>query len=76
MSGLALGALICFLQMQYGLIRFDTGTTFVVNAYPVVMQWGDFVLILLTVTGISLFSALFPASKITSKYLQLTTQEK
>lgn len=76
MSGLAFGAMVCLLQMKFGLIRFDTGTTFVVNAYPVVMQWGDFVLIFLTVTGISLFSALFPASKITSKYLQLTTQEK
>lgn len=76
LSGLLLGALICFIQMRFGIIKFESGTTFIVNAYPVVMQFSDFMATLATVIIISLFSALFPATRITEKYLSFTQQEK
>ena len=39
LSGLLLGLLLCFLQQRFGLIRMPGN--FIVNAYPVAVQWGD-----------------------------------
>ncbi len=76
LSGLVLGAVICYIQMRFGVIRFETGTSFIINAYPVEMQFTDFIITLATVFVISLFSALFPATRITEKYLSFKQQQK
>jgi lipoprotein-releasing system permease protein len=47
--GMSLGALICFLQMQFGLVSIEGGGSFVVTAYPVSMEVYDFVSVFLTV---------------------------
>ncbi len=75
LSGLLLGALACFLQLRFGLIKFDAEASFVINVYPVEMRLVDFFLTFVTVTLISLFSALFPASRIRKEYLSLESQE-
>jgi lipoprotein-releasing system permease protein len=60
-AGLILGAVICLLQMQFGLIRLGSpGSTFVVDTYPVEMKVIDFVLVFITVIFIGFLAALYP----------------
>lgn len=65
-SGIALGLLVCILQQQFGLIRFGEG--FVVDYYPVVINFFDLGNILLAVTAIGLLAAWYPVNVYTRKY--------
>jgi lipoprotein-releasing system permease protein len=61
--GLLLGLLLCYLQRRYGLIGLgsDTGQAlFVIDAYPVRVEWGDTFLILLTVLVVGCASITYP----------------
>lgn len=52
MIGLTIGLLLCFIQEQFGVIQLGSGAdegTFLVNAYPVCVQFSDILLILSTV---------------------------
>ncbi len=70
--GLLLGSLICVLQMQFGFISLGQGEgTFVVDAYPVVMQALDFIYIFITVCTIGILAAWIPARQISKKYLEV-----
>lgn len=69
-SGLALGAIVCYLQMQFGFVRLgDADSSFVVNAYPVYMQFRDFLMIFITVMVIGLLAAWYPVSNIKKIHL-------
>jgi len=69
-SGLALGAIVCYLQMRFGFVRLgDADSSFVVNAYPVYMQFRDFLMIFLTVMVIGLLAAWYPVSNIKKIHL-------
>lgn len=59
--GMGLGALIVWLQQQFGFITLGSNTTFVVSAYPVAMRAGDFLLVFTTVVVVGLLTALWPA---------------
>ncbi|MFN8308704.1 MAG: FtsX-like permease family protein [Chitinophagales bacterium] len=62
--GVLLGAAFCLLQQKTGFLKLTGGeNSFVVQAYPVVMKWSDFVLAVITVTLISLAAAWFPARR-------------
>ncbi|MCX6250094.1 MAG: FtsX-like permease family protein [Bacteroidetes bacterium] len=64
-SGLILGALICWLQQRYGLVQLGSAdSTFVVKSYPVHMQIRDFLFVLITVTGIGLLATWYPVYNI------------
>ena len=64
-AGLALGALLCWLQMRFGLIRLGSEeSSFVVSAYPVAMKAADFLLVFATVMVIGLLAAWYPAFNI------------
>lgn len=65
-SGIGFGLLTCWLQKQFGLIRFGEG--FVVSWYPVTVQMMDLVYILLAVTAIGLLAAWYPVNVFTRKY--------
>lgn len=65
-SGIALGLLVCWLQQQFGLIRFGEG--FVVDFYPITIKGMDMVNILLAVTTIGLLAAWYPVRVYTKKY--------
>jgi len=57
-SGLLLGAIVCWLQLQYGLIKLGSPeSTFVVSSYPVNMQWPDFIYVCLTVLTIGFLAS-------------------
>ncbi len=65
--GLALGLLLCWLQMEFGLITMSEG--FVVNAYPVKVNSFDIVAITLTVLSIGFIAAWYPVRFLTKKHL-------
>jgi lipoprotein-releasing system permease protein len=63
--GLTVGAIICWLQMRYGFVRLGAeDSSFVINAYPVVMKAIDFFVIFFTVMVIGLLAAIYPVYNI------------
>ena len=67
MAGLILGALICFLQQTFGIIKLENAEAFIVNAYPVSMQAMDFVIVFITVFVIGFAAAWFTSSQLVKK---------
>ncbi len=61
--GLAAGYGLCWAQETYGIIGFGGMSSFIVNAYPVDMQWVDFVLIFILILVLGLLTAWLPARK-------------
>lgn len=59
--GVVLGSLICLGQIYFGWISLPDG--FVITAYPVALEWADFVLVLGTAFVIGLLAAWYPAFK-------------
>jgi lipoprotein-releasing system permease protein len=60
--GLALGVLLCWLQGHYGFITMQLNSA-ISNAYPVKMQWLDFVVTGLIVVLITMVVSYIPASR-------------
>lgn len=56
--GIAVGLLVCFLQARYGLVKLPGN--FVVDAYPVKVQWGDVMLVFVIVAAIGAIMAQLP----------------
>lgn len=64
-TGLLTGAILCWLQIKFGFVRLGAeGSTFVVNAYPVLMKWSDFAVVFVTVMVIGLLASLYPVYNI------------
>lgn len=57
-SGLLLGSIICVLQEQFGLVKLHGG--FIIDAYPVDIQWFDLLVVAITVFLIGAFSSWYP----------------
>ena len=60
--GLVLGVVLCVVQGRYGFISLGMSTS-VVEAYPVKMEWPDFVSTGIAVTLITFVASYFPALK-------------
>ncbi|MEI6455310.1 MAG: FtsX-like permease family protein [bacterium] len=57
-SGLFLGAVICWIQQRFGIIKLGSpDSTFVVSSYPVHMQIPDFIYIFITVMAIGFLAS-------------------
>jgi len=70
LSGLILGFLLCFIQMEFGLIRLGSDpSAFVIPYYPVKMKLLDFVSVFFTVFLIGFVAAWYPVKQISKKYL-------
>lgn len=57
--GLILGLTVCFLQEKFGFITLGDGS-YIINAYPVKIVFGDIFLIMLTVLTIGFIASYFP----------------
>lgn len=67
-SGLVLGLVLCFVQENFGLVKLGVSEgNFIVNAYPVSVEWTDVLIVLLTVVAVGFVSALIPVKKSTKK---------
>jgi len=70
LAGLLLGTTLCWLQMHFGFIQFNEG--YVVDAYPVIMQPVDFIIVFGTVLLIGLFAAWYPVKLFTDRSLGIS----
>lgn len=64
-AGLIIGAIICWVQIRFGLVRLgNANSTFVVNTYPVHMMPLDFMIIFMIVMVTGIFAAWYPVYNI------------
>ena len=65
LTGLILGAGICWVQQRFGLVKLQvSGGSFLIDSYPVSMQFFDFVMVFLTVFFIGLAAVILPVRNI------------
>jgi lipoprotein-releasing system permease protein len=57
--GLLFGALLCLGQQHWGWVRLAEG--FIIQSYPVALKAGDFAVIAVTVIGVGIIAAVYPA---------------
>ena len=69
-SGILLGGLICWAQVNFKLIKIQGGT-FLIDYYPVKIIPSDFLLVGVTVTIVALIAAWFPSKKAALQPIEL-----
>jgi len=57
--GLILGVVLTLLQQHFGFISLGETTSFVVNAYPVELRWGDLLFVSLLVFGLGFLASVW-----------------
>lgn len=68
--GLLSGVLICWIQIEFGLLKIPGNEgAFIFSSYPVEIRFGDLLAIFLLVTGIGFLAAWYPIRFISGKYL-------
>jgi len=67
-AGLFLGAFVCWLQLKFDLVKLQ-GETLIIPAYPVVMKFTDFLMVLTTVLAIGFWAAWYPVRYMSRKFL-------
>lgn len=65
LAGLVIGTVICLIQQYFGLVKMGSG--YVVDAYPVVLQLTDTLLVFVTVLIMGLLAAWYPVHYINKK---------
>ena len=71
LAGMALGALLCWLQMEFGWLKIAGSGSFVFDAYPMSLRIEDFLMVFAASLLIGLITAYIPAKTIVPKYLNL-----
>jgi lipoprotein-releasing system permease protein len=67
--GIALGLLLCWLQQEFGLIRFGNSEgDYIIDAYPVSVHVVDIVVVFLTVIAVGFLSVWYPVRHLSKKY--------
>lgn len=69
--GLFLGTTFCLLQINFGIIEMP-GASFMIQYYPIKMQWEDFLLIAVIIVAISALMAWLPAHRAVKQLTSLT----
>jgi len=67
--GLCLGLIICWLQITFGIVKFPSSGSFIINAYPVDIKAMDVAFVLVTVLLIGYLAAWYPVRYIIKRYL-------
>ncbi len=67
-AGLILGIALVLIQQHFGFLKFQGGGSFIVDAYPVKLEWTDVLITLVTVSSIGLLGAWYPVRVIIDKY--------
>lgn len=62
LAGLALGVVFCLLQQYFGLIRMPG--SYIVDAYPIVLEWRDILVSALSISALGYLIALLPSRQI------------
>ena len=64
LSGILTGCIICLLQQKFGIVKLS-GSSFVVDAFPVAIQWQDILRVIATITAVGLLISWYPAMRAT-----------
>ncbi len=67
LSGLVIGLILCLIQQFFGILKLNNGGTpdaFIVDAYPVYVEWSDIFLILFTVLFIGFIVVWYPTRQL------------
>ncbi len=65
--GLIIGAVVCYLQQKFGLIKLSGTGSFIIENYPVKMKITDVVSIIITVVAIGFFTSWYPVKYFTKQ---------
>lgn len=71
MIGLVFGVLICWLQKQFELIKLKGSGSFIIDAYPVEIEWLDVTAIFFTVLFIGFLAAWYPVKRVAVKFSRI-----
>ena len=69
--GLVIGLILCLAQQFFGILKLNTGgmpDAFIVDAYPVYVQWTDIFLILFTVLFVGFVVVWYPTRQLKKEY--------
>lgn len=66
--GLVAGALVVLAQERWGFVSFGGDDSYIIDAYPVALQWPDVVAVFFAVVSIAAVAAWYPVRAIVSKY--------
>lgn len=66
-TGVAIGLILCFCQSHFELVKIEGA--FIINAYPVAVQFSDILVVLLTVAAVGLLAAVYPARRAAQRRL-------
>ncbi|HEY9363134.1 MAG TPA: FtsX-like permease family protein [Chitinophagaceae bacterium] len=72
-AGMLLAIIIAWLQVNYKLIPLQGGS-FLIDYFPVILQWKDFLLVGITVFIIALLAAWIPSRKAANQHFSLRTE--
>lgn len=61
LSGLTVGVLLCWLQQEYGLLKLGGTGSFIVESYPIQLQWSDTLIVTGVVLLLGAITAGYPA---------------
>ncbi|PKP03571.1 MAG: hypothetical protein CVU11_07960 [Bacteroidetes bacterium HGW-Bacteroidetes-6] len=64
LTGFAISTIVVIAQQKFGLIRFQGGTTFISDIYPVKLLWTDYMYVFITVLAISFLISRIPVQRI------------
>jgi len=59
--GMLLGLLICWLQIEYGFVKLQSSSSFIISSYPVEMKLQDFAVVFITILGLGFITTLYPS---------------
>lgn len=62
-AGIAIGLVLCWIQIEFGIISLGSGSGFIVNAYPVDVRISDLIIIFFTVTILGFAASIYPAKQ-------------
>ena len=66
MLGVGLGLLLCLLQQQFGFVKLGNSEgSFIINAYPVSVHYGDVLGVFVTVVVVGFLTVLYPVKHAT-----------
>ncbi|MBN2610978.1 MAG: ABC transporter permease [Bacteroidales bacterium] len=67
--GIVTGLLVCWLQIKFEIIGLPNSGSFVIDSYPVVVQWKDVAVILASVLAVGYFAAWYPVRYVTRRFV-------
>ena len=70
--GITVGLLFCWLQQEFGLVRFGSSEgSYIIDAYPVSVRVWDIVLVFMTVVAVGFLSVWYPVRHLSKKYTKV-----